>query len=88
MSQDNRSQSNNSSHSTLFQQMFTDRTRNMSQDNQDNNNIFTAFNNFKKNFQGDPEAKVRELLASGKMTQQQFDDLSSKARYFMGMFGF
>lgn len=82
MSKDNASKSS----STLFQQMFTDRTSNMSQGNQDNN-IFAAFNNFKKNFQGDPEAKVRELLASGKMTQQQFDDLSKKARYFMGMFG-
>lgn len=84
MSQDNESRSN--SHSTLFQQMFTDRTHNMSQGNPSGNNMFAAFNEFKKNFQGDPEARVKELLASGRMSQQQFEDLASKARYFMSMF--
>lgn len=70
--------------------MFTDRTSNTSQDSQQpqDNNILSAFNRFRQTFQGDPEAKVKELLASGKMTQQQFDNFSNQARYFMGMFGF
>jgi hypothetical protein len=45
-----------------------------------------AFRNFKNTFQGDPEAKVKELLASGKMSQQQFDQFANQARYFMNMF--
>lgn len=86
------SQSNNQSNnqsSTLFQQMFQDKTSSISQASQSpsqSNNIMEAFRNFKNTFQGDPEAKVKELLASGKMSQQQFDQFANQARYFMNMF--
>lgn len=85
-------QPNNQS-STLFQQMFQDKTNSISQASQSPNqpnsqssNIMEAFRNFKNTFQGDPEAKVKELLASGKMSQQQFDQFANQARYFMNMF--
>ena len=76
--------------STLFQQMFQDKTSSISPANQSSNNqsgnILEAFRNFRNTFQGDPEAKVKELLASGKMSQQQFDQFANQARYFMNMF--
>ena len=83
------SQSNSQGPSTLFQQMFHDKTSSISQANQSpsqSNNIMEAFRNFRNTFQGDPEAKVKELLASGKMSQQQFDQFANQARYFMNMF--
>ena len=47
------------------------------------NDIFSKFNQFKENFTGDPRAKVQELLNSGQMTQEQFNMLSSMAQSFM-----
>lgn len=46
------------------------------------NNLFDQFSQFAANFQGDPKQKVMELLQSGKMTQEQFERLSSMARLF------
>lgn len=43
-------------------------------------NMINQFNNFKKNFQGDPEQQVKQLLSSGQMTQQQFNQLSQMAK--------
>lgn len=42
-------------------------------------NLISQFNTFKNNFQGDPKAQVQSLLQSGKMTQQQFSELSQLA---------
>lgn len=54
--------------------------------NQPNNAILQQFENFKRSFQGDPQQKVQELLNSGKMTQQQFNQLSQMAQQFQRMF--
>lgn len=49
-------------------------------------NMLSAFNQFRKNFKGDPRAQVQELLNSGKMTQAQYNQLSNMANQFRNMF--
>ena len=48
-------------------------------------NMMSQFNQFRKTFNGDPKAKVQELLDSGQMTQQQFNQLSQAATQFQNM---
>ena len=48
-------------------------------------NIMSQFNQFKQNFQGDPKQQVQQLLDSGQMTQQQFNQLSQAATQFQNM---
>ncbi len=45
-------------------------------------NMLSQFNRFRSTFQGDPQQKVQELLNSGQMTQEQFNQLSSMAQQF------
>lgn len=44
------------------------------------------FNTFKSNFQGDPKAQVQNLLKSGQMTQEQFQQISQMANQLYSMF--
>lgn len=44
--------------------------------------IVQQFNQFRANFQGDPQQEVQKLLQSGKMSQQQLDQLQAMARQF------
>lgn len=37
------------------------------------------FNQFKQTFQGDPKQQVQQLLNSGKITQQQFNQMANLA---------
>ena len=58
--------------------------------NGNQNNLFSMmgkFNEFKSQFQGDPQQKVEELLNSGKMTREQYEMFSNMAKKFQGMFG-
>ena len=48
-------------------------------------NLMGQFNQFKKNFNGDPRQRVQELLDSGQMSQQQFNQLSLAATQFQNM---
>lgn len=48
-------------------------------------NLMGQFNQFKKNFNGDPRQRVQELLDSGQMTQQQFNQLSQAATQLQNM---
>ena len=50
-------------------------------------NLMNQFQQFKSQFQGDPQQQVQELLNSGKMTQEQFNQLSGMAQQFQGLFG-
>lgn len=50
-------------------------------------NLMNQYNQFKSTFQGDPQAKVQELLKSGQMTQNQFDQLSQMAQLFRQIMG-
>lgn len=49
------------------------------------NTMIQQFNEFKRTFQGNPEEQVQQLLNSGKMTQQQYDQLHNTAKAFMQM---
>ena len=48
-------------------------------------NMVSQYRQFKNSFQGDPRKKVQELLDSGQMTQQQFNQLSQMATQFQQM---
>ena len=48
-------------------------------------NLVGQFNQFKRNFNGDPRQRVQELLDSGQMSQQQFNQLSQAAAQFQNM---
>lgn len=48
--------------------------------------MLQQFNQFKQSMQGkDPEAMVNELLRSGKMSQQQYEQLKAQAQSFMAL---
>ena len=44
------------------------------------------FKRFEAGFNGDPQQEVQRLLNSGKMTQQQFNQLYGIARQFQSLF--
>lgn len=44
--------------------------------------LINQFNQFQSTFQGDPKQQVQNLLNSGRMSQDQFNQLSSMARVF------
>lgn len=48
-------------------------------------NVVNQYNQFKSNFQGDPRQKVQDLLNSGQMTQEQFNQLSAMAQVFQSL---
>lgn len=45
------------------------------------------FNQFKSNFKGDPKQQVQQLLESGQMSQEQFNQFSEMAKQFQSIFG-
>lgn len=52
------------------------------------NNFFQMmqqFQQFKANFQGDPKAEVEKLLQSGKLNQQQLNQLQQMAEQFQSL---
>ncbi len=44
--------------------------------------ILQQFNQFRQNFHGDPQKEVEKLLQSGKMSQQQLNQLQQAAQIF------
>lgn len=49
--------------------------------------MMQQFQQFRNGFQGDPKQAVQSLLASGRMTQEQFNQLSNMAQQFQGLLG-
>lgn len=47
--------------------------------------MIQAFNNFRQSFRGNPEQEVRKLVASGKISQQQLNQLQNMATQFQNM---
>lgn len=43
------------------------------------NNFLAQFNQFKSTFAGNPEQQVRQLLSSGRMSQEQFNQFAQTA---------
>lgn len=52
------------------------------------NNIIQRFQQFRNNFKGDPREQVQQLLNSGKVSQQQYDQavrMANQLKQMMGM---
>lgn len=47
--------------------------------------MIQQFNQFKNSFTGDPKAEVEKLVASGKISQQQLNQLQNMAMQFQSM---
>ena len=47
------------------------------------NDMMQQFAQFRENFSGDPRQQVQQLLNSGRMTQQQYNELQEQARRLM-----
>ena len=48
-------------------------------------NMLQQFQQFRSTFQGDPKQQVMQLLSSGKMSQQQYNQLAQTAQQIIGM---
>lgn len=48
------------------------------------NNMQQQFDNFRKTVNGNPQAIVENLISSGKMSQQQYQQLSQMAQILRG----
>lgn len=48
-------------------------------------NMVQQFRQFQQTFQGDPKAEVEKLVQSGKITQQQLNQLQQVAGQFRGL---
>lgn len=46
--------------------------------------MMQQFQQFRANFQGDPKQEVQKLLQSGRMSQQQLNQLQAMAQQFQG----
>ena len=58
--------------SSLFNDFNTSPTNNMT-------NLLSKFNQFRSTFSGNPEQQVKQLLQSGRMSQEQFNQLAQTA---------
>ena len=47
--------------------------------------MIQQLNQFRANFQGDPKAEVEKLLQSGKMSQQQLNQLQAMAKQIQSL---
>lgn len=52
-----------------------------------NGNMLQRFQQFRQNFKGDPQQQVQQLLNSGKVSQQQYNQAVQMAQQFQRMFG-
>lgn len=52
-----------------------------------NNNMLGRLQQFARSFNGDPQKQVQELLNSGRITQQQYNQAVQKARSIQKMLG-
>ncbi len=50
-------------------------------------NMIQRFNQFKQTFHGDPKQQVQNLLNSGKVSQQQYNQAVQMANAFQKMLG-
>lgn len=49
--------------------------------------LMRRFQQFKQTFQGNPQQQVQQLLNSGKITQQQYDQAVQQAKALQKMLG-
>ena len=55
--------------------------------NSQTDNILKQFNQFRNNFKGDAKSQIQQMLNSGKITQQQYDQAVQKANALARMLG-
>lgn len=48
-------------------------------------NLIQNFQQFKNNFKGDPQAQVQQMLNSGQITQEQYNNAVKMANAFQSM---
>ena len=51
------------------------------------NGMLQRFRQFRQNFKGDPQQQVQQLLNSGRVSQQQYNQAVQMAQQFQRMFG-
>ena len=49
-------------------------------------NLLSQFNQFRSTFSGNPEQQVKQLLQSGRMSQEQFNQLAQTANQLRQFF--
>ena len=54
---------------------------------QPGNNLLQRFQQFRQQFRGDPRQQVQNLLNSGKVSQDQYNNAVRMAQQFQKMFG-
>lgn len=65
----------------IFQQMASQMPQNGM------NGLIQRFQQFRQQFQGDPRQQVQQLLNSGKISQQQYNNAVQMAQQFQRMMG-
>lgn len=68
----------------LFNLLNGAQSNGMQQGGMQQNNIQKQFDDFRRTVNGDPRAIVQNLLNTGKMTQQQYNQLSQMANLLRG----
>ena len=58
-----------------------------SMNSQTSNDLVQRFNQFRQNFKGNPQQQVQQLLNSGRITQQQYNQAVQMANAFQRMLG-
>lgn len=51
------------------------------------NNMLQRFQQFRQNFRGNPQEQVQQLLNSGRVSQQQYNQAVQMAQQLQRMFG-
>ena len=51
--------------------------------NKGNNDFISQFNQFKKNFNGNPQQMIQQMLNSGRITQDQLNQAMQRANQLM-----
>lgn len=51
------------------------------------NNLLQQFNQFRQQFHGDPRQQIQQMLNSGKITQEQYNQAVQRAKALQNLFG-
>jgi len=62
----------------LYQQM---------QPQQQGNSLLQRFQQFRQGFQGDPRQQIQQMMNSGRINQNQYNQAVQMAQHFQKMFG-
>lgn len=73
--------------STLFDELSgqTNQDQQNSQQNNTNYGILGQLNEFAKNFKGNPQEQVQQLIKTGKISQQEYNNAVSQANMLYNM---